>query len=102
MDPETLPPSAAIAGLDIARWADLHRLRDSGRYFEVGGGDATVLLSPETEKEEWREIGERLQSATPGMHWVAEVADEAGAWVAEARYALTDGRWEMESMEGIA
>ena len=68
----------------------------------TGGGDATVLLSPETEKEEWREIGERLQSATPGMHWVAEVADEAGAWVAEARYALTDGRWEMESMEGIA
>jgi hypothetical protein len=101
LDHAPIPPSGAIAGLGIAGWQDLGRLRASGRAFRVTFADNThpvTCLGPGDGAEVWQAMGERLKRTVPGGAVVEAIpAMQPPLW--RAAYARVAGRWEMTDLD---
>lgn len=95
VDPSSLPSQGALPGLGIARWADFHRLADSGRRFrlEFKHGDQWTL-DPSTVLADWQTVAGQLAGCALGGAVVEELPGQAGTLL-EVSFALRAGRWEL-------
>lgn len=91
---EPLPPHAAIAGLGLARWGDLARLRGSGWRFRITLPDTVLLLDDGSSPELWHETASRLSDAEPGTA-VVETLVASTAEFYNVSYTRSNGRWEI-------
>ncbi len=99
VDHATIPPHGAIAGLGIADWSGLWRLRADGRTFRVRFQDdvSAVELTDAQSREDWEHTAQRLAAAPPGGAVVTELPKApCRRW--QARFTRREGRWEMEDL----
>ena len=102
VEPLDMPPHGAIAGLGIAVWEDLWRLRESGRAFRVAWPETgeKVELGADVAPGVWREAAARMAAAQPGRVWMEERPTLPTRW--SARYERTaEGRWELAAFAAL-
>lgn len=98
-DRAAMPPFGAIAGLGIAEWVDLTRLRGSGRAFRIRFADGRPdwHLDAAQDATIWAEAADQLARARPGAALVVEKHSLPSMyWRTE--YARSEGRWEMTGL----
>ncbi len=97
VDRAALPPHAALAGLGLARWTDLPRLRHtSDCSFALHFADAndSCLLEPSTAETKWQQAAERLAQSSPNtIVMEARAQQPATNWLAS--FAHSSGRWTL-------
>jgi hypothetical protein len=102
VQPQDMPPHGAIAGLEIATWEDLWRLRESGRAFRVSWPEQgeSVVLGTEHSSEVWNEVAARLVTEPPGRVWLEELPSGRERW--SARYERTpESGWELTRLNRL-